>query len=203
MAPIVSDEYKEKKKKEILVSARACFAKKGFEASTIDDIVYHSGISKGAIYNYFSSKDDIYLELMRNETLEISSELIKTIEQFPTVIEKLNYLFDTYLAIDPFEENNAEEVIVHYEFKIYSSRKKDVNKILNERKHAFFIKLISDILEEGKSNGEINRKINSALYADIFWTILDGATIQTLYKDYPYHEAISEMKQMYMNRVRI
>ena len=50
MPPIVSEEYKRKKKKEILSGALACFAKKGFQAATIDDIVAYSGISKGAIY---------------------------------------------------------------------------------------------------------------------------------------------------------
>lgn len=201
MPPIVSDEYKEKKKKEILASAFACFAKKGFEAATIDDIVQHSGISKGAIYNYFSSKDDIYLELMRSETIETNGELIKKISEFQTALEKINYLFDVYLTVNPFEEKNVEDVIVHYEFKIYSSRHKEVNRILNERRHEFFIKFISDILLEGQASGEIKKDINTKLYGDIFWSILDGATIQTLYKDYPYHDVIKEMKQMYLNRI--
>jgi AcrR family transcriptional regulator len=202
MAPIVSEEYKEKKKKEILASAFACFAKKGFEAATIDDIVHHSGISKGAIYNYFSSKDDIYLELMRSETLETNNEFIKKIADFQTALEKINYLFEVYLAIDPFEDKNAEDVIVHYEFKIYSSRNKDVNKILNQRRHEFFIKLISDILEEGQLTGEVKETVNPKILADVFWSMLDGATIQTLYKDYPYHEAVREMKDMYINRIK-
>lgn len=200
--PIVSEEYKEKKKKEILASALSCFAKKGFESSTIDDIVKHSGISKGAIYNYFSSKDDIYLELMRNETHETNSKLTQKIASFHTALEKIEYLFDVYLAINPFETKNVEDIMVHYEFKIYSSRNKEVNKILNQRKHDFFIKLISDILLEGQSIGEITNSIEPKLYADIFWSMLDGATIQTLYSDYPYHAAIHEMKQMYMNSIK-
>jgi AcrR family transcriptional regulator len=202
MAPIVSDEYKEKKRKEILASALACFAKKGFEAATIDDIVHHSGISKGAIYNYFSSKDEIYLELMRRETLETNSDLTNKIAQFPSALEKIKYLFDVYLAINPFEEKNSEDVIVHYEFKIYSSRNKDVNTILNQRRHEYFISLISGILENGKKNDEIKSEVNAVLYANIFWSMLDGATIQTLYKDYPYHDAIKEMKNMFLNSIR-
>jgi AcrR family transcriptional regulator len=201
MAPIVSEEYKEKKRKEILASAFACFAKKGFEAATIDDIVHHSGISKGAIYNYFSSKDEIYLELMRRETLETNSELTNKISNFTTALEKINYLFDVYLSINPFEEKNVEDVIVHYEFKIYSARNKEINEILNKRRHDFFIKLVSEILENGKVTEEIDSSLNSTLYANIFWSMLDGATIQTFYKDYPYHEAIKEMRTMYLNNI--
>lgn len=202
MAPIVSKEYKDKKKKEILASALACFARKGFESTTIDDIVSHSGISKGSIYNYFSSKDDIYLELVRNETQEISSDLTIKLADFPTALEKINYLFDVYLAMNPFEEKYAEEIIVHYEFKIYSSRNKEVNKILNQRRHEFFINFIETILSDGQSTGEINECINPKIYADIFWSMLDGATIQTIYKDFPYQDAVKAMKQMYLNQIK-
>jgi AcrR family transcriptional regulator len=202
MAPIVSKEYKDKKKKEILASALYCFAKKGFEAATIDDIVIHSGISRGAIYNYFTNKDDIYLELMINETQEINSNLTIKLADYPTALEKIGYLFDVYLAMNPFEETNAEEIIVHYEFKIYSSRKKEVNTILNQRRHDFFINLIATILSDGQSSGEINESFNPKVYADIFWSMLDGATIQTLYKDFPYQEAIIAMKQMYLNQIK-
>jgi AcrR family transcriptional regulator len=202
MAPIVSDEYKEKKKKEILASALACFAKKGFESATIDDIVSHSGISKGSIYNYFSSKDEIYLELMRNETQAINNELTIKISDFPTAIEKINFLYDVYLALDPFEEKYAEEIIVHYEFKIYSSRNNEINKILNQRRHDFFIHFISTILSEGQSTGEIKEGIDPKVFANVFWSMLDGVTIQTFYKDFPYHDAIKEMKQMYLERIK-
>jgi AcrR family transcriptional regulator len=202
MTPIVSKEYKDKKKKEILASALYCFAKKGFESATIDDIVRHSGISRGAIYNYFTNKDDIYLELMKNETLEINNDLNIKLAEYPTALEKISYLFDVYKAINPFEEKYAEEIIVHYEFKIYSSRKKEINTILNKRRHDFFIHFIATILTDGQSSGEINKSINSKVYADIFWSMLDGATIQTLYNDFPYEDAIIAMKQMYLNQIK-
>lgn len=202
MAPIVTKEYKDKKKKEILASALFCFGKKGFESTTIDDIVSHSGISKGSIYNYFSNKDDIYLELMKNETHEISRDLTIKLAEFPTALEKISYLFDIYLTMDPFEEKYAEEVIVHYEFKIYSSRKKEVNSILNQRRHEYFIHFIATIIAEGQSSGELDQSLNPKVYADIFWSMLDGATFQTIYKDFPYHEAIMAMKQMYLNQIK-
>jgi len=115
MTPIVSEEYKEKKRQEILQSAHVCFAEKGFEASIVDDIVAHSGLSKGAIYNYFKSKDEIYLALMEGQTNNSGSEFAKAIAERKTSLDKLNYLFEAYQDNDPNDEENKGQAIVHFE----------------------------------------------------------------------------------------
>jgi AcrR family transcriptional regulator len=48
---------------QILEAALARFAKTGFHATKMDDIVRASGLSKGALYWHFRSKDDIFLAL--------------------------------------------------------------------------------------------------------------------------------------------
>ena len=53
----------EVRRAQILDAALECFGRKGLHASKIDDIVKASGLSKGAIYFHFDSKDDIFLEL--------------------------------------------------------------------------------------------------------------------------------------------
>jgi hypothetical protein len=45
--PIVSENYKKNKKALILKSAFECFAQKGFQVATMEDIVNHSKMSKG------------------------------------------------------------------------------------------------------------------------------------------------------------
>lgn len=201
MAPIVSEEYKEKKKREILDSALACFAKKGFQAATIDDIVAHSGISKGSIYNYFKSKDEIYMSLMVNDTTETHQRLIEEISKQSTSIEKIKYLFGDYLDFEPFTEKNKASVLVHYEFKLHSSRSDELITFLKERRQQYFIDLMNNIIEEGQSTGELKKELNPRLYAELFWSILDGVTLQTVYDDYPYHEVLKEVQELFIEKL--
>ncbi|SFA87394.1 MULTISPECIES: TetR/AcrR family transcriptional regulator [unclassified Bacillus (in: firmicutes)] len=201
MAPIVSDEYKEKKKREILDSALACFAKKGFQAATIDDIVAHSGISKGSIYNYFKSKDEIYLSLMVDNTTETNQRLLEEISKYSTAVEKIRYLFGTYLDFEPFAEKNKANVLVHYEFKLHSSRSEELLAYLKKRRQQYFIDLVADIIEDGQSKGDVKKELNARLYAEMFWSILDGVTLQTVYDDYPYHEALKEMQELFIEKL--
>ena len=57
--PKVSEEYIESRRQLILKAAIRCFSKKGFSDTTIQDIRRESGLSHGAIYRYFQSKEDI------------------------------------------------------------------------------------------------------------------------------------------------
>lgn len=61
-------ERKEREKKArraaILDAARAIFFAKGLDAATVDEIAEAAELSKGAIYLYFPSKEDIYFSLM-------------------------------------------------------------------------------------------------------------------------------------------
>lgn len=63
MAPKVTDEHIEARKEQILMAALQCFAEKG-HTTTIKDICAKSGLSTGAVYSYFGSKEEI-LEALR------------------------------------------------------------------------------------------------------------------------------------------
>ena len=47
--------------------ARRCFAEHGYEGATVTKLEREIGLSRGAIFNYFSSKDDLFLELARRD----------------------------------------------------------------------------------------------------------------------------------------
>ncbi|KRN28755.1 TetR family transcriptional regulator [Lactobacillus selangorensis] len=60
------EERKEEKRKKILDGARKVFIKKGFIDATMKDIIDEVGISRGGIYLYFQSLDEIFVEVVRN-----------------------------------------------------------------------------------------------------------------------------------------
>jgi len=202
MAPIVSENHKERKKKEILESALACFAKKGFQVATMNDIVEHSGKSKGAIYNYFNSKDDIYLELMKENTEKSHAKLKESILNYSTALEKIIFLFDLYFQNN---EGNPEEIantLVHYEFRLYSYRHEELSDILNQRRQEYLVEFIADIIREGQNSGEFKENLNPERMADVFWSLINGVTSQFIYKNFPHNDVLNEMKAMFIERVK-
>lgn len=57
--PKVSDEHLRARRQEILDASARCFARTGFQRTTIQDISAESGLSAGLIYRYFTDKDGI------------------------------------------------------------------------------------------------------------------------------------------------
>lgn len=54
------------KAQEIKQSALAQFVMKGFEATTLDDIVKNIGLKKQSVYSYFKTKEEIFLKVMED-----------------------------------------------------------------------------------------------------------------------------------------
>ncbi|MFE8702940.1 TetR/AcrR family transcriptional regulator [Cytobacillus sp. FJAT-54145] len=202
MPPIVSEEYKEKKKEQILKSALSCFADKGFQSSTIDDIVSHSGISKGAIYNYFKSKDEIYLEVLNRATAKNIENIRDNFSKLRSTLSKINFIFDGYLNTNPFEHERFRYIVVFYEFTLHCTRNEKLLELLTRRRDTF-INLLVDVLKEGQEAKEINNEVDPEIFAHQFWTIIDGVSLQAVYNDFPYYDVLREMKEAYIEKLKL
>lgn len=66
---------REDTRKKILDSAAQVFASKGFYGSVVDDIVKASGTSKGAVYFYFESKEQIFFSLVEDYVTTLAQEM--------------------------------------------------------------------------------------------------------------------------------
>lgn len=66
---------REETRRKILQSAAHVFASKGFHHAAVDDIVRSSGTSKGAVYFYFPSKEQIFLSLVEDYASVLAQDL--------------------------------------------------------------------------------------------------------------------------------
>lgn len=62
--PRVTQEHRDGRRRQILDAATMCFARKGFHATSMPDIFAEVGLSSGAVYRYFPSKQAIIEELL-------------------------------------------------------------------------------------------------------------------------------------------
>jgi AcrR family transcriptional regulator len=65
--PKISEERKTERREQILAGARRCFAAHGYEGATVARLEEEIGLSRGAIFNYFASKEGLFLELARRD----------------------------------------------------------------------------------------------------------------------------------------
>ncbi|MBC9714933.1 TetR/AcrR family transcriptional regulator [Streptomyces sp. TRM66268-LWL] len=66
----VSQEHLDARRRQIMVGARRCFARNGFHATSMQDILKEVGLSAGAVYRYFSGKEEL-IEAIAEEAFSV------------------------------------------------------------------------------------------------------------------------------------
>lgn len=70
----------EDKKTEIFNNGKAIFSTKGFKQTNVSDITKAAGIAVGTFYNYFSSKEKLFLEIFLEENVKLKKSIMKSID---------------------------------------------------------------------------------------------------------------------------
>lgn len=127
--------------------ARQLFAKKGVEATTMNDIAVASKKGRRTLYTYFKSKDQIYMAVVESE-LKMLSDTMDKVAKKPTVPdEKILELITTHLDII--------KMAVYRNGTLRADFFRDIWRVEAMRKYFDNneIKLFREVLREGKEQG--------------------------------------------------
>ncbi|MFZ1022707.1 MAG: TetR/AcrR family transcriptional regulator [Thermoplasmata archaeon] len=100
--PKVVAEYKAQARDRIVAAARVVFRREGFRKATMDDIAREIGVSKGALYLYFRTKNDLLAEIQRrfrNEVLQRWEGLLEKGDVADGIASSLDAVFSR--EVDP------------------------------------------------------------------------------------------------------
>jgi AcrR family transcriptional regulator len=143
----MKNELKHQRKNQIMNAALSVAVKKGYSNSRMDDIVKKSNLSKGAIYWYYKSKKDVYLDLVDHWFKQYSSDVLIKIEAKKTASDKLNALFQYFSS--QFVKNQSVFRILS-EFWSLSKIDPEFNHKL-QKVYQVFLEYIIKIIQEGIS----------------------------------------------------
>jgi TetR/AcrR family transcriptional regulator, transcriptional repressor of aconitase len=95
--PKISESRKSERREQILEGARRCFAEHGYEGATVAKLEAEIGLSRGAIFNYFSSKEDLFVELSMRDSKRMSEVWIN--EGLEAVVRVVVELDPAWLSV--------------------------------------------------------------------------------------------------------
>jgi TetR/AcrR family transcriptional regulator, transcriptional repressor of aconitase len=75
--PKLSEAEKTARREHVLAGARRCFARYGYDGATVVRLEQEIGLSRGAIFNWFASKEDLFLELATRDNDRITRTWIE------------------------------------------------------------------------------------------------------------------------------
>ena len=137
-------------KSRIVSAAWQLFYEKGYNGTTVDDIIAVSGTSKGSFYYYFSTKDELLnsLSLILDEHYEkLEEEMDPKMNSYDKLLY-LNYKMHTMME----EKINIDLLASLYSTQLVTAGD---NSLLNQNR--YYYKLITRIVEEGQTRGEIKK----------------------------------------------
>jgi AcrR family transcriptional regulator len=111
--PKVSPEYLEARKNEILDAAFACFRRRGFHQTTMQDIYREAQLSPGAVYHYFRSKEEIIAAAIDRNTAEWTNLIaaVRSLKPSPNqALEALGHYFFGRFREPDFEQQARMDV---------------------------------------------------------------------------------------------
>lgn len=103
--PPVSERYREARRQEITRAARRCFARDGFAGTSMSDVFAESGLSSGAVYGYFTSKDELVSVIIDEILAEVGRTLTPALDDRPLeplaqVLRRFLHVLQSSLADD-------------------------------------------------------------------------------------------------------
>ncbi len=164
-----SSNRKNKTRIQILQSALTCFADKGYHQTAMDDIVTASGLSKGALYWHFKSKQELFIALLEWFFAEFGEEVTHSWQDTMNASEKLRVMMNTSLVSS---EQFTPFFRVFLDFWAQTSEDEKVLQIFDGVLQSFWQK-IQLIIEEGIATGEF-RPVNASQLALSFLGMLDS-----------------------------
>ncbi len=91
------EREKEQRKEEILSAAQKVFFEKGLQIATVDEIAESAELSKGTIYLYYKSKEDLYVAVL-TKGMQLMQDMFKVrIRNEPQTLKALLSLVDAYI----------------------------------------------------------------------------------------------------------
>jgi AcrR family transcriptional regulator len=179
---------KRAKKLEILRAAAKSFAKNGVAKTKMEDIAIIAGVGKGTIYEYFRSKEDIFIEAHNQFHKEIDKIINGIVESDYAPDIKLKMLVDMSLnlflkkknKISIIATNELAGIMMEFWSKgIREGNDKLINPLHLKNIYRKFRKILAGILDDGISRG-IFKKMDTRLSASVLLAILDGIPLQRI-----------------------
>ena len=160
--PRVSEQYTEARRQQVLDGARRCFARHGYEATTVRQLETEIGLSSGAIFHYFPSKLDLFIALAEQDSAHIAELWLEG--GLPAVVEAFagsaGELSGSYLEL-------GRRIWSDPEFREkWASRGKALEKAILKQ------------VDEGVRAGRLRTDLPPALLAEFATIVLDGVLLR-------------------------
>lgn len=198
---------KDQRRSAILNAARKLFFEKGFRYVTVENIARKAELSKGSIYLYFSSKEEIYTQILLNDIDKFNKKSSLIFQNGKSAAELV--MDFAFIYVD-FFLNDRELFRIMMTFMLHTE---DMNLAETVNQHIIevtnnTVKIIETILQQGIEKDEFPSDINLRLSRNAMWGLLNGIislhlfTGKEAHKEERIRSAVKASLDIFINGLR-
>lgn len=173
--PKVSEAHLESRRQQIVDAAVQCFARSGIHGTSLDDIRIAADLSRGAVYHYFKSKEDI-IDALRERSIEEDQSIIEDVETTDSDLPRWLSLMKMGMTRNLDSPGNVDARVAMFLW---------AEAVLNERvlksqQELFkpWMDVIPTLVRESQEQGDVNPDLDPAAVTFVMSAIAIGTTAQ-------------------------
>jgi len=180
------DNIKENKKGHILATAFKLFFQKGYKSVTMSELVKESGMSKGAFYHYFNSKEDLYNHSMEMFIDHFLNSFTMEFDDKLTLRENLKNLYNQFSPISNqlnTSSQEAAEALSNYLIFLQSLMRKEEWRHKMEAYNNNFNSEFAAWFKIAQEKGEIKNSLDAQLLVRHITALMKGIGVLHAFVD--------------------
>lgn len=169
---------KRARRAELIEAATQVFARHGFQGAAVDDIAAAAGVSKGTVYGYFDSKEDLFFAAFETFEAQVAAELEAAMATERTARDQLAKGLTTMIET-LLEHIELYPLTLEVWAAASSGPTRDRFAAMMQGLYRQFREITAALIKAGKASGEFDPDANEAAVAAWLVGGLDGLVLQS------------------------
>ena len=184
MSPKMID--REKKAKDIAGAALTLFSQKGYSATSVDRIAEAAGIGKGTVYDYFDTKEEIFIAAIMGWLKQVELMISSNLDGLEDPVQRLQAIVD--ITLEMYDQFYPTTIQIFLQFVQQSMME---NGVISKRRYLLkdlasgIRKTVINVLLDGISKGVFRPEIarDAEKIAINLHAYLDGIGLHSIISD--------------------
>ena len=174
MGVIERKEREKKQRKETIIdAAENIFFKQGIENTSMDEIAQLAELSKGTVYSYFKSKEELYSTIILRGFIILKKQLKESAHANETGYQNVKAISEAYIRFS-YEYTGYFDAILHYQNDLFHSRKREPSQVQSLEGGNAVIGVLINAIQKGKTDGSITPEVNAVETSFVLWSQITG-----------------------------
>ncbi len=167
------EREKRQRKEAIIDAAEQIFFKQGIENSSMDEIAQLAELSKGTVYSYFKSKEELYSTIVLRGFIILKKKLKESALPQESGYQNVKAISEAYIKFS-YEHTGYFDAILYYQNDLFHSRKREPSQVESLEGGNAVIGVLVHAIQKGKADGSITPDLQEVETAFVLWSQITG-----------------------------